>query len=373
MDASSSPFSSTNSPSASIRGRGSQINPVNRFERIEVEHDLEQLETDDEFRAEWSSGKTIATEYFVDDSKSLLSENDSPDVFFRYSMNPYRGCAHGCAYCYARPSHEYLGLSAGLDFETKVLVKLRAPQLLRDHLGRDKWDAEPIMMSGVTDCYQPAERTFRLTRQCLEVALEARQPICMVTKNALVTRDIDLLRQMAEMETISVAVSITTLDPELSRVMEPRTSHPAARLRAIRELTDAGVPTMVMVAPVIPGLNDSEIPNILKAARESGAISASYVLLRLPLTVRPIFMDWLERTQPLKRERVESRIRSTRDGELNDAQFGSRMRGTGEIASQIQQTFRVFARHHGLDRKRPSLNTTHFRPPRSASGQLRLF
>jgi DNA repair photolyase len=288
-------------------------------------------------------------------------------------MNPYRGCAHGCSYCYARPTHEYLGLNAGLDFESKIFVKLQAPQLLRDHLASRSWSPEPIMLSGVTDCYQPAERHFRLTRQCLEVALEARQPMCVISKNALVTRDIDVLASMASLRLVSVALSITTLDQSLGRVMEPRTSSPQARLRAISELAAAGIPTTVMVAPVIAGLNDVEIPAILQAAREQGARSASYVLLRLPLTVRPVFLEWLERTQPLKKGRIESRIRSTHGGKLNEAAFGKRMRGTGEIAEQIGQTFEVFARRLGFDQQRAALDTSQFRRPKETTGQMSLF
>ncbi len=265
------------------------------------------------------------------------------------------------------------GLSAGLDFETKIFVKEQAPKLLREHLAKEAWVAEPIMLSGVTDCYQPAERQFRLTRRCLEVCLETRQPVSIVTKNALVTRDVDILGPMADKRLVRVAISVTSLDQSLTRMMEPRTSSPAARLRVISELTEAGIPCLVMVAPVIPGLNDSEIPAILEAAREHGAVGASYVLLRLPLTVRPVFLDWLERTQPTKKERIESRIRAMRDGGLNNSEFGSRMRGSGEIADQIRQTFRVFARRFGLDRPLPPLDVSLFQRPKPASGQLRLF
>ena len=355
---------------SSPKGRGSRINPPNRFSPIHVEDDFEHLEHDEEYLRERAS---VRTQYFADASKSLLSENNSPDIPFRYSINPYRGCAHGCSYCYARPTHEYLGLSAGLDFETKVFVKESAPELLRAHLSRDSWACEPIMLSGVTDCYQPAERQFQLTRRCLEVALEFRQPICIVTKNALVTRDLDLLRPMAELGIVSVALSINSLDQSLTRVMEPRTSSPQARLRAIEELSRAGVPAMAMVAPVIPGLNDSEIPAVLKAARDRGASAASYVLLRLPLTVKPVFLEWLERTQPLKKDRVESRIRSTRNGGLNNSEFGTRMKGTGEIADQIKQTFQVFARRYGLDQKQEPLDCSKFQVPKPTTGQLRLF
>ena len=245
--------------------------------------------------------------------------------------------------------------------------------MFRDWLARDKYEAEIVVFSGVTDCYQPIERKIQLTRRCLQVALEARQPIGIVTKNALVTRDLDILSQMATLGIVSVSISVTTLDAELARTMEPRTSTSAARLRSIKLLREAGVPAGVMVSPGIPGLNDSEIPNILQAAAEAGACWASYILLRLPLTVEPIFLDWLERTQPLKKDRIESRIRSTRNGNFSDAKFGQRMRGEGEMAEQIKQTFKVFAKRLGLDQKMSPLDTSQFQRPTPSSGQLRLF
>ena len=355
---------------SSIKGRGSTLKPPNRFESIHVEDDWQDLEYDDEFHQQQRS---IKTEYFDDHAKTVLSKNDSPDISFRYSLNPYRGCLHGCSYCYARPTHEYLGYNAGIDFETKVLVKQDAPRLFRDALAKSSWQAQTVVLSGVTDCYQPAERKFRLTRQCLEVALEARQPMAIITKNAMVLRDLDILREMAAMQLVSVAISVTTLDASLARVMEPRTSSPTARLRAISQLSAAGIPTTIMVAPVIPGLNDSEIPAILSEGRRCGAQHAGYVLLRLPHTVKPVFFDWLERTFPDRRAKIESLIRSTRDGNLYNADFKQRMQGSGEIANQIRQTFDVFARKVGLDRKMAELDASQFHPPRSSTGQLRLF
>jgi DNA repair photolyase len=349
---------------------GSKIDLPNRFEATHREPDLEQLEGDEEYLATFEDRPV---EYLTDASRSVVSENNSPDVGFRFSVNPYRGCQHGCAYCYARPTHEYLGFSAGLDFETKIVVKHNAPELLREFLSRPAWQPEVIVFSGVTDCYQPAERRFRITRQCLEVALECRQPIGIVTKNALVVRDLDLLREMASLRLVQVNVSVTTLDAELARVMEPRTSVPAARLRAMQSLTEAGVPVRVLVAPIIPGLNDAEIPAILKAAHEAGAKSAGYVLLRLPLTVEPVFLEWLERTQPLRAERVKQHIRRTRGGKLSDSRWGRRMVGSGQIAEQIKKMFRVFLKKHGLDAGLPPLDVTQFRPPTLPSGQLRLF
>ena len=348
---------------------GSRIDPPNRFEPVHREPEFDHLEWDDESL----DGSERQIEYLADSSKSVVTENSSPDIPFRYSLNPYRGCAHGCSYCYARNTHEYLGYNAGLDFETRIVVKHDAPALFREFLARDSWQPETITFSGVTDCYQPAERRFRLTRGCLEVALECRQPVSIVTKNALVVRDLDVIGRLAAQRLIHVFVSITTLDAELARVMEPRTSIPDARLRAVRMLAGASVPVGVMVAPIIPGLNDVEIPSILAAAADAGARQAGYILLRLPLTVEPVFREWLERTQPLKAERVLSRIRHTRGGRLSSSTWGERMSGTGPMAEQIRAVFRLFARKHGLDHPLPPLDASRFRPPRLSGAQLRLF
>lgn len=389
---SSSPSRKTRREPERIVGRASHDNPPNRFERQRLVRDENQL-TEDQTQAadltlplsdrhETASlpdkqamfpAERVPTQFLPDAARSIIRENDSPDIPFRYSLNPYRGCEHGCAYCYARPTHETLGLGAGLDFEAKILVKHDAPEMLRRELARPKWKCEPIVLSGVTDCYQPAERRFRLTRACLRVMCEARQPASIITKNALVLRDLDILAEMAARNLVSVMISLTTLDEELARVMEPRTATPTARLRTIRELTRAGVPTGVMVAPVVPGLTDQEVPAILAAASEAGARTAGYQLLRLPLAVRPIFLDWLRRELPDKYDRVEARIRDTRGGKLNDARFGARMCGSGAYADQIAQTFCVFARRHGLDRRIPSPDCSQFRPPRAASGQGWLF
>lgn len=349
-------------------GRGAQTDPANRFERIHSEQDFEQLALDDV-----SDVRSVPTQFLIDHSRSIVAENDSPDIPFRYSLNPYRGCEHGCAYCYARPTHEYLGFNAGLDFESRILVKERAPELFRDWLARDEYQPEWIAFSGVTDCYQPAERRFELTRRCLQVAAECGQPIGMITKNALVTRDLDVLQSMTAQRTLHVTLSVTTLDAELARTLEPRTSSPEARLRAIHELSSAGVETGVMIGPVIPGLNDVEIPAILQAAKEAGALTASWVLLKLPLTVRPVFTDWLTKALPSKKDKIESMIRQCRGGELNDSQFGRRQRGDGPIAEQIAQTFRVFAKKHKLDSDLAPLETKFFKHPTPTSGQMRLF
>ena len=330
---------------------------------------MEQVEWDQEYRNKLANRKI---EYFEDASKSIVSENHSPDISFRYSINPYRGCVHACSYCYARNSHEYLGLNAGLDFETKIFVKHRAAELFRAFLRKPGWSPEPVAFSGVTDCYQPAERDYRLTRQCLEVANQCNLPITIVTKNALVLRDLDILTDMAERNLVHVSISINTLDIELARVMEPRTSIPSARLRAIKELTDRDVPARVMVAPIIPALNDHDVPRVLESAKEAGATDARYTLLRLPLTVEPVFREWLERTQPLRAEKVLERIRGTRDGKLNDSSWGQRMTGSGEIADQIRSMFNVFRKKHGF-RDLPKLVTDAFNPPTPNCGQMSLF
>lgn len=351
------------------KGRGSPINPPNRFDKTHHEADWEHLEHDEDCLAELSRPKT---EYRADNSKSIISENNSPDIPFRFSLNPYRGCSHGCSYCYARPTHEYLGLSAGLDFETQIFVKHDAAKLFREFLSRPKWKPEPIVLSGVTDPYQPAEREFQITRQCLQVALEARQPMDIITKNALILRDLDLLREMAGLRIVRAFVSVTTLDAKLARTMEPRTSTPKARLTGIRTLADAGIPVQVMVAPIIPGLNDSEIPGILAAAADAGAQGAGYVLLRLPLAVAPIFMAWIDEHRPTAKRRIENAIRATRAGALNSSAFGERMKGKGLMAEQVEKLFRAFAKRLGLDRRLPPTACDLFRPP-GPEGQQWLF
>ena len=347
---------------------GSQIDPANRFDAHSRTIELEHLEWDQEYLRKRHSRPI---EYLPDDSKTIVASNNSPDIPFRYSVNPYRGCAHACSYCYARPTHEYLGLNAGLDFETKIVVKRDAARLLKAFLARDSWEPEPIIFSGVTDCYQPAERTYRLTRECLKVALECRQPIGIITKNALVVRDLDLLKPMAADHLVQVFISINSLDVDLVRDMEPRASIPAARLRALSMLADAGVPTGVMVAPVIPGLNESEIPAVLEAAKDAGALAASYVMLRLPQTVAPVFAEWLERTRPLKAQKVLQLVRDARGGKLNDSEWGQRMVGTGAVANQFRDVFQLFVRRFELNKSLPGLDASRFQRP--LVGQLRLF
>jgi DNA repair photolyase len=349
-------------PAGPLAGRGANNNPPNRFEPI-------QLVPDPDCPPEEQPNPR--TQFMEDASESLLTKNDSPDVGFSYGLNAYRGCEHGCSYCFARPYHEYLGFSSGLEFETKIMVKLRAPELLRQELSSPRWKPQPIAMSGATDCYQPAERHFRLTRRCLEVCAELRHPIIIITKNALVTRDRDLLAELARYQCVSVHFSVTSLNTDLAGKLEPRASRPAARLRAIRELTEAGIPVSVLVAPVIPGLNDHEIPAILDAVAAAGARSASYVLLRLPHAVKDVFTQWLDDHEPGKKARVLDRLRTLRGGKLYDSEWGKRMRGEGIFADQIRDLFHVAARRAGLERDRLALSTEHFRRP--GGQQLTLF
>jgi DNA repair photolyase len=334
--------------------RGARGNPGNRFEALRMERD-----------EDWDpeADPLPRTVFLRDLSQTIISRNDSPDVGSSATINPYRGCEHGCIYCYARPTHEYLRFSSGLDFETKIMVKEDAPTLLECELSSPKYKPEPLGMSGVTDCYQPIERRLKLTRRCLEVLAKFRNPVCVVTKNQLVTRDIDLLRELAKYQAVMVCVSVTSLDAQLRAVMEPRTSPPAARLATIRALADAGIPVGALVAPVVPGLTDHEIPAILGAVANAGATFADYVVMRLPYAVAPLFEKWLETHFPEKRDKVLGRIRDLRNGKLNDSRFGSRMRGEGVFADQISQMFHVARRKAGLPENGPELSTAAFRRP----------
>lgn len=347
-----------------IRGRGAADNPPNRFERLSFAADEAAVSDPDD------SGPR--THFFRDSSRSIIARNDSPDVGFTHSINPYRGCEHGCIYCYARPTHEFLGFSAGLDFETRILVKQDAPELLRAELGSRRWEPKTIALSGVTDPYQPVERRLKLTRQCLQVLAEFRNPVAIITKNHLVARDADLLGELAEHGAAAVFLSITTLDETLQRVLEPRTSVPARRLDALSKLAAAGVPVGVMMAPVIPGLTDHEIPGVLRAAAEAGARFAGFVPLRLPGAVAPLFEQWLELHFPDRKDKVLNRVRAIRGGQLNDARFGSRMHGEGIFAEQMRALFHVACRKEGLNREPLRLSTAAFRRPDPA-GQLALF
>ena len=340
-----------------IKGRGAAGNPANRFEKIHLERD-----------ADWDPAEdpAPATQFLRDTTATIITRNDSPDIPFRASLNPYRGCEHGCVYCYARPTHEYLGFSAGLDFESKIMVKENAPELLRRELASPKWQPQVIALSGVTDCYQPVERRLKLTRRCLEVLAEFRNPVGIVTKNHLVTRDLDLLGELAKFNAVAVFVSVTTLDAALAAKLEPRASLPRHRLAAIATLARAGVPVGVMVAPVIPALTDHEMPAILKAAAAAGAKSAGYVALRLPFGLGPMFEEWLARHYPERKEKVLGRIRAARGGKLNDPNYRTRMTGVGIFAEQWAALFSASSRKAGLPARGPELSAASFRVPSSA-------
>lgn len=348
-----------------IKGRGAAHNPPNRFEPVAFEIDGDFLDGEER--------PAPRTQYFKDSARSIIVANDSPDVGFTHSINVYRGCAHGCCYCYARPTHEYLGLSAGLDFETKIFVKEKAPELLRQEMQRAKWAPVMLAMSGVTDCYQPIERQLKLTRRCLQVLAEFRNPVGIVTKSHLVTRDIDVLQELASYSAAVVLVSITTLDASLSAKMEPRAASPSRRLAAVKALAEAGVPVGIMVAPVVPGLTDHEIPAILQAAADAGAQWAGYTTLRLPGAVAELFAGWAADHYPDRRDKILNRVRELRGGKLNDPRFGSRMRGAGVFADQFSAVFKLAKRRAGLNKPFPELSLDAFRRPLRDGEQLTLF
>ena len=352
------------------KGRGATFNPKVRFESGRL----------DPFDDGWGSlaaaraeAPPPPTQVMPDASRTVIARNTSPDIPFDRSINPYRGCEHGCVYCYARPSHAYLGLSPGLDFETKLFAKLDAAPLLERELARPGYRCQPIALGTNTDPYQPQERRLGITRGILEVLAHCRHPVTIVTKSAAVTRDLDLLAAMAADGLARVALSVTTLDPALARTLEPRAAAPHRRLEALRTLSAAGVPTSVMVAPVIPALNDHEIEAVLEAAAAAGTQQAGYVLLRLPHEVKQLFAAWLEAHAPLRAERVLALVRQCRDGKLNDPTFGRRMRGQGAYAELIAKRFSVATRRLGLNRSRSPLRTDLFEPPAEGCRQLRLF
>ena len=345
-------------------GRGASGNPANRFEALHLELDpIEPNEQDERPRPK--------TQFFRDDTKTILARNNSPDVCFERSVNPYRGCEHGCAYCFARPTHEYLGFSAGLDFESKIMVKENAAELLEAELSSPKWKPQVVAMSGVTDPYQPVERRLQITRRCLGVLAKFRNPVAIITKNRLVTRDIDVLGQLAAHNAVGVNISITSLDRNLQRILEPRTSPPQARLDAVAQLHAAGIPVGVMVAPIIPGITDHEVPAILEACGKAGAQFAAYVILRLPWAVAPLFERWLDEHFPERKEKVLGRIRHMRGGgeKLYDSRWAIRQTGEGIFAEQIEAMFDVARRRAGI-KGRPALSTAAFRRPNE---QLPLF
>lgn len=355
--------------SAKLRhGRGSVSSAASRYDSLQrVGFDDGWTGTDDEEAA------PLRTTVSADTSRTVIARNNSPDIAFDRSINPYRGCEHGCIYCFARPTHAYLGLSPGLDFETKLTAKFDAPALLRRELARPGYKAGVIAMGTNTDPYQPVERKYGIMRGILEVLRETRHPIAIVTKSHLVTRDIDILSEMARDGLAKVAISITSLDPHLARLMEPRAATPARRLDAVRQLTEAGIPVGVMVAPVIPGLTDHEMEAILTAAREAGAESASHILVRLPHEVKILFKEWLEENYPDRASRVMNRIRAMRGGRDNDPRFGHRMKAQGVEGELLALRFRQAAKRLGFNETRRKLRTDLFQKPGAPTAQLSLF
>ncbi|HEX6915060.1 MAG TPA: PA0069 family radical SAM protein [Chitinophagaceae bacterium] len=339
-----------------LKGRGAQFNTRNKF--LKHHQEKEHPEAIDEWTE--SPPETI---YIEEHAKSIVNKVESPDVGMYYSMNPYQGCEHGCIYCYARNSFEYWGWSAGVDFEKKIVVKKNAAELLRKFLMNPKWECLPIGLSGNTDCYQPAERKFRITRSLLEVCNQFNQPVGLITKNAGMLRDKDLLQDMASRGLVSIMVSVTTFDEDLRRVMEPRTTTGRQRIRLIEEMTKAGVPCGVMLGPVIPGLNDHEMHNILKAGFEAGAVSSGYTYIRLNGAIKFLFHDWLYKNFPDRADKVWHMIEGSHDGKVSDSQFGRRMRGEGHIADMVAQQYRKYATKYGLTHERLNLDCTRFRRP----------
>lgn len=348
------------------KGRGAAYNPANRFEKHHVEEDPSAYEYE-------ALPSRILTETFEDSTRQILAKNDSPDISFTYSLNPYRGCEHGCIYCYARPSHQYLGFSAGLDFETKIMVKQDAPALLEQVFRKKSWKPQVIGLSGNTDCYQPLERKFKLTRQVLEMTAKYQNPVGVITKNQLVTRDLDVLQELAKSQLVVVLMSVTSLKDDLINSMEPRTARPQARLKTIETLAKAGIPVGVMVAPIIPGLTHEEMPEIMKAAREHGAQVAGYNILHLTEVGKELFLHWLDEEQPMRAEKVRHRMVDMRGETMIDHRFGFRMRGDGIWAETIRNLFYATRQKLGFAANFPSLRTDLFRVPPQEGDQLRLF
>jgi DNA repair photolyase len=346
-----------------LAGRGAQFNPKNRF--LQHSTDREHIEAIDD----WEEANT-ATQYLEQASRTIVNKVDSPDVGMGYSMNPYGGCEHGCIYCYARNVHEYWGYSAGLDFERKIIIKKNAPQLLRKFLMHPKWEGIPIMLSGNTDCYQPAEQRYRLTRSLLEVCNEFNQPVGILTKNSGILKDKDLLQEMARKNIVSAMVSITSFNEDLRRVLEPRTTTAGQKLKVIRELSQAGVRMGIMMGPMIPGLNEHEMQRIMKAAADQGATFTAYTFIRLNGAVKLLFHDWLYKNFPDRAEKIWNLIQQSHDGKVNDSRWGVRMRGEGNIAQMVQQQYKKYGKLYGMNAEEWSLDTKKFMRP---GGQIRLF
>lgn len=341
-----------------FKGRGAQVNPHNKFLKdVYVKEHEEGID-------DWEE-QDKKTSFIFESSKTIVNKVESPDVGMAYSLNPYQGCEHGCTYCYARNSHQYWGYSAGIEFERKIIVKKDAPALFKKFLEKKGWDATTISLSGNTDCYQPAERKFKLTRQLLEIALEYKQPIGMITKNSLILRDTDILSELAKLNLCMVYVSINSLNEDLRQVMEPRTTTAKQRLNVVEKLSEAGIPMGVMVAPLVPGLSDHEIPKILKAVADAGASKAGYTVVRLNGAIGQIFEDWLRKNFPDRFDKVWHMIQSCHGGHVNDSRFGDRMRGDGNIAQLIRDNFRLHCRLNGLNQKEIALDHTLFSVPRA--------
>lgn len=349
-----------------IKGRGAQFNIQNRFEQVHINNDLsdrdEYFDIDDENK--------VQTVFFTDHSKSILSKNESPDLGMMYSINPYRGCEHGCIYCYARPTHEYLGFSSGLDFETKIMIKPDAPKLLEEAFLKKSWVPQTIVMSGNTDCYQPVEKKLKITRGCLEIFLKYQNPVTIISKNALVQRDIDILRELAKLNLARVVISITSLKNEVQRKMEPRTSIPLKRLQTVEMLARNGISVGVNVAPIVPGLTDEEMPTILKEATENGASFAGKVILRLPHAVKDLFVDWVKREFPDRANKIINRLKEMHGESLYNSEWRKRMSGEGKWAETLQQIFEANCRKLNLNKDNTPLSTHHFR---RISNQTELF
>ena len=350
-----------------IRGRGARSNRSGRYE-LEVREEF-----DDGWTAEDPAPEQIVTTVTAEKAKAIISRNDSPDIGFSASINPYRGCEHGCIYCYARPAHAYMGLSPGLDFETQLFFKPGAAQLLERELSRPKYVPEIIHIGGNTDPYQPQERKLRVTRQLIEVLSRFRHPFSVITKSSLILRDLDLIAPLAADNLVKVAISITSLDRRLARSMEPRAATPQKRIEAVKRLADAGVPVIVMFAPCIPGLNDHEMEAVLEAAAQAGARGAGYVALRLPMEIKDLFKEWLETDHPDRAAKVMSLVRQMRGGKDYDSQWGKRMKGEGPIAAMMSRRFATAKARLGLAGKLPDLDLTQFRIPPRAGDQMTLF
>jgi DNA repair photolyase len=346
------------------KGRGAQFNPKNRF--LKGEYVQEHAEAIDE----WEHEKRH-TEYILDDSKTLVNKVTSPDVGMMYSANPYQGCEHGCVYCYARNSHEYWGYSAGIDFESRIVVKKNAPALLRKFFENKSWEPATISLSGNTDCYQPIERRMKITRALLEICLEYRNPVGIITKNALVLRDLDIIKELASMNLVRVFTSITSLDEGLRQVMEPRTASYRSRLKVVETLSKEGVPTGIMNAPLIPGLNDMHMHDVLKSASDAGAKWAGYTLVRLNGAIGNIFKDWLYKAFPDRADKVWHQICECHDGQVSDSRWGNRITGDGKYAELIRDQFKLYCRKYNFNEDKSELNTTLFR--RLKNKQLSLF